>query len=126
MEVPQPSVAVAVPVPAGDVSPPHSTTIPAGHVITGPVVSTTIMVCAQDEVFPHSSIAVHVLVIVSVFPQPGITVSVKDTVVVPQPSVAVAVPVAAGVVSVPPPPVMVLVQSTLIITLVRLPISPPT
>ena len=41
---PQPSVAVAIPVAAGEVSAPHSTVASAGHVITGCVVSTTVIV----------------------------------------------------------------------------------
>ena len=42
--VPQPSDPVAVPVPVGDVSPPHSTVASAGQVIEGGVVSTTVIV----------------------------------------------------------------------------------
>ena len=42
--VPQTSVPVALPVAVGDVSSPHSTVASAGHVITGGVVSTTVIV----------------------------------------------------------------------------------
>jgi hypothetical protein len=99
--VPQPSVPVAVPVLAGEVSPPHSTVVLAGQLIDGGVASTTVMVCVQLNEFPQSSVAVHVLVMVSVFPQPAAELSENVIVAVPQPSVPVAVPVLAGEVSPP-------------------------
>ena len=67
----------------------------------GGMVSTTVMVCTQDEVFPHSSVAVHVLEMISVPPQPGTELSVKVIAGVPQASVPVANPVDAGDVSSP-------------------------
>lgn len=51
--VPQPSVAVGKPVPVGEVSPPHSTVAFAGQIITGGVVSTTVIVWIQVAVLPH-------------------------------------------------------------------------
>ena len=54
------------------------------------------IVCAHDDWLPQASVAVHVLVITSVLPQPGVEESLNVTVVVPQLSVAVAVPVHAG------------------------------
>ena len=51
--LPQPSVPVAVPVLAGEVSPPHSTDTFAGQETVGIVVSSTVIVCAQLVEFPH-------------------------------------------------------------------------
>jgi hypothetical protein len=46
-----------------------------GHVIVGGVVSITVIICVQEEELPHSSVAVHVLVMVSVLPHPETVVS---------------------------------------------------
>ena len=71
----------------------------AGQVITGAVLSITVMVCVQLLALPQASVAVHVRVIVPVLLQPPrLFASVKVTTGVPQLSVAVAVPVEAGAV----------------------------
>jgi len=78
---------------------PPDTAISCGQVITGGVVSTTVIVWTQVETLPHSSVAVQVRVMVSVLPQPGSDVSLCVIATVPQVSVAVAWPVALGEVS---------------------------
>src|SRR6266540_5224331 len=68
--------------------------------MVGFVVSRTVMVCTQLDVLPHSSVAVHLLEITLVPPQPLVRVSLKRIVTnPPQPSWAVARPVAFGLVS---------------------------
>lgn len=94
----------------------------AGQSATGGLVSTTVIVCVQEEAFPHSSVAVQVLVMVSVFPHPAAELSENVIPAVPQPSDPVAVPVEAGEVS-PPHSTVVLagqvivggVESTIVI-----------
>ena len=49
--------------------------------------------------FPQSSVAVHVLVITDVFPQPATLVSLSEMLTSPQVSLPVAVPVLAEVAS---------------------------
>jgi hypothetical protein len=58
------SVAVAVPVFAGNVLSVQSTVMFAGQVIAGPASSVTSMTWVQEAEFPQSSVAVHVLLIV--------------------------------------------------------------
>ena len=57
----------------------------------GATLSLTVMTCDVDAVLPHTSVAVHVLVIVYLFTQlPGVVTSATATVTVPvQLSVAV-------------------------------------
>ena len=63
---------------------------------SGAIVSSVEIVCVSETVLPHSSVAVQVLVIISVLPQAATVLSVNVIVVIPQVSVAVAVPVAEG------------------------------
>jgi hypothetical protein len=65
----------------------------------GAVVSTTVIVCTALAALPHSSVAVQVRVMTSVFPQPATLVSLSVMVTLPQVSLPVATPVAALVVS---------------------------
>src|SRR5690606_40188283 len=58
------SVAVASPRDTGKVLSSHSTVTLAGQVITGGVVSSTVIVCTQSLALPQSSTAVHVRSIV--------------------------------------------------------------
>jgi hypothetical protein len=60
----QASVAVAVPVAAGSVEAPQATVTLAGQVITGGVVSTTVIVWAHEAALPQESVAVQVRVMV--------------------------------------------------------------
>jgi len=92
------SVAVAVPVLAGNVLAVHWIVILAGQVITGPTLSSTNMVCAQLLEFPQSSVATHVRVMVRSCGQaPPVVISLNVIVGVgSQLSVAPAVPVLAG------------------------------
>jgi hypothetical protein len=60
--LPDASVAVALPVAAGLVSPLHSIVTSAGRVRTGAVVSCTVMTCEALAELPHASVAVHVRV----------------------------------------------------------------
>src|SRR6476659_411544 len=57
---PQLSVAVAVPVLAGDVASPHATCASPGHLITGTVVATNVMCWTHEAWLPQASVAVHV------------------------------------------------------------------
>ena len=59
----QVSVAVATPVLLVLVSAGHSKVMFAGQVITGAVVSTTVMICWQELLLPQASVAVQVLMI---------------------------------------------------------------
>lgn len=97
-ELSQLSVAVAVPVFAGNVLAVHRMVIFAGQVMAGPWLSSTKMIWLQDPMLPQSSVAVHVRVIVlSCGHEPAAVTSLKlMTNVASQLSVAVAVPVAAG------------------------------
>ena len=92
------SVAVAVPVFAGKVLAVHSIVSEAGHVMTGGVLSSTIIVCVHVLLLPQSSVAVHVLTIVpSCGQEPPMILSDEVIVgVASQLSVAVAVPVFTG------------------------------
>ena len=58
----QASKAVAVPVLPGSVEAPQSRLAFGGQVITGPVVSVTVIVCTHSELLPQLSVAVHVRV----------------------------------------------------------------
>jgi hypothetical protein len=55
---------VAVPVAAGNVEAPQATVTLAGQVITGGVVSTTVIVWAHEAALPQESVAVQVRVMV--------------------------------------------------------------
>jgi hypothetical protein len=92
------SVAVAVPVFAGNVLAVQSTVTLAGQVMVGAALSSTKMTCTQDVEFPQSSAAVQVLLMVYSCGHPPATVTSEDEIVgVPsQLSVAVAIPVLAG------------------------------
>lgn len=68
-----------------------------GQVITGGVLSSTLIVCTQVEVLPHPSVADHVRVIVSSCGQAPATITSLEVMIgIAQLSVAVAVPVLAG------------------------------
>jgi hypothetical protein len=58
------SVAVATPSADGSVAVAQETVTLAGQLITGGVLSTTVMVCAQLELLPLASVAVQVRVMV--------------------------------------------------------------
>ena len=97
--VPHVSTAEAEPFASTLVSAGHCSVTSGGQVISGGVVSTTVMVCTQVELLPDSSVAVHVRTIVPALPQLGSHWLLCVIVTVPQVSVAVAWPVALGVVS---------------------------
>ena len=79
----------------------HSTVTSAGQVISGPVVSSTVMICSQLLELLHSSVVVQVRVIVSLPPQPGAELSLHAMDVrSPQVSLPVALPLAPTPVSV--------------------------
>jgi hypothetical protein len=92
------SVAVAVPVFAGNVLAVQAMVTLAGQLIAGGTLSSTTIVCTQELLFPQSSVAVQVRVMVLSCGQvPAIVASEKLTKGDPsQLSVAVAVPVFAG------------------------------
>src|SRR5687768_2175261 len=92
------SVAVALPVTLGSLGVLHWTVASAGQLITGAVVSTTLMVWTQELLLPAQSVAVQVRVITEVLGQaPGAVLSVKViTGAGSQLSVAVALPVTLG------------------------------
>src|SRR5689334_14307108 len=92
------SMAVAVPVLAGNVLPVHWMVTFAGQVNTGGTLSSTTIVCTHAVELPQSSVAVHVRVIVSSCGHwPPTVISVEVIVgVASQLSVAVALPVLAG------------------------------
>ena len=58
------SVAIAIPVAAAEVSAPQFKVIFTGQVMTGGVLSSTVMVCIQLAELSHPSVATQVLVIV--------------------------------------------------------------
>jgi len=71
------SVAVAKPVLAGSVELPQASVIFGGQLITGAVISCTVIVWLQVTKFPHRSVACQVLVIVKVSGHvPGVITSV--------------------------------------------------
>jgi hypothetical protein len=96
--VSQLSVAVAVPVFAGNVLAVHSIVREAGQVMTGAILSSTVIVCVHELLLPQSSVAAHVLVMIYSCGHPPPTVTSEDVIVgaVSHRSVAVAVPVFAG------------------------------
>src|SRR5438093_11982590 len=57
---PQLSVAVALPVSAGSVESPQASTLSAGQVITGGVLSAKLMCCTQVLMLPQASVAFQV------------------------------------------------------------------
>src|SRR5437899_9238996 len=73
---PHVSLPVAWPVPAGLVSPVHSTVLSDGTVRLGVVVSTTVIFCSALVALLQASVAVQVRVMTPVLPQPGAKVSV--------------------------------------------------
>ncbi len=66
---------------------------------SGGVVSTTVSVCRQLELFPQSSVAVHVRVSIPVLPQPGCHWSLCAIATLLHVSPAVAEPFASTLVS---------------------------
>ena len=59
------SVAVAKPVASGNVLSVHSTVMSSGHVKTGAVLSSTVMICTHAGLtLPHASVDIHVLEVV--------------------------------------------------------------
>ena len=97
--LPQISLPVAVPFAAMLVSAGHSKVTSGGQLMNGGIVSTTVMICSQLTARPHSSVAVHVRVIDSVFPHPAMDTSLEVIVTLPQISLAVAILFAAMLVS---------------------------
>src|SRR5438093_7426063 len=73
---PQVSLPVAWPVPAGLVSPVHSTVLSEGTVRLGLVLSSTGIFCAALVALLQASVAVQVRVMTPVLPQPGAKASV--------------------------------------------------
>src|SRR6266516_4445473 len=96
---PQVSLPVASPVPAGLVSPVHSTVLSEGIVRLGLVVSTTVIFWAPLVTLLQASVAVQVRVMTPVLPQPGAKASVWLIVTAPHVSLPVASPVPAGLLS---------------------------
>ena len=92
------SVAVALPVKPGSVGVLHWTVVSDGQVITGAVVSTTLMICTQELLLPAQSVAVQVRVMTEVLGHvPGTVLSLcVITGAGSQLSVAVALPVTIG------------------------------
>jgi len=62
-----------------------------GQVITGPIVSWTVIVCDAVEVLPHASVELHVRVKAPVPPQPRMLVSIEVKLAEPHPSFALGV-----------------------------------
>lgn len=90
-------VADGTPVLAELESPEHSTVASAGTVISGAVLSTTVMVWSPEDTLPHSSVAVHVLVMTLMTLSCGQVVPASteslSSIVVDVSAVAVATPV---------------------------------
>src|SRR6266540_6649471 len=78
----------------------HSSTRSGGQVMVGFTVSRTVMVCAQEALLPHWSVAVQVRVSTRVAPQFVLTASLYVIVTALHPSWAVATPVTLVPVSV--------------------------
>src|SRR5438093_13243565 len=100
---PQLSVAVALPVSAGSVESPQASTLSAGQVITGGVVSANVMCCTQVLMLPQASVAFQVRLgrasrreLAGVAAAGGVMTGGA-----PQLSGAVALPVSAGAVESP-------------------------
>jgi hypothetical protein len=94
----QSSLAVAEPVLLGSVEAVQSMLTFTGQSMSGPVVSVTVIVCAQLEELPQLSVAVQVRVITKLPAQaPGAVESLKPMLATPlQSSVAMAEPVLEG------------------------------
>ena len=97
---PQLSLTVTPPVKIGGTSLAHSTDTLDGQMMEGGVVSSMVMICTQEPVFPHASVEVQVLSIISGQPS-SIVTSLKSTSKPPSPpksqlSVALAKPVLSG------------------------------
>ena len=90
---PQPSVAVATPVALVVVGAGQSSVRLGGAVMTGGVVSLTVMVWTALRLLPHWSVAVQVREMTLALPQLLLTESLKLTLTDPQLSWAVATPV---------------------------------
>ena len=71
----------------------HSIVISAGTVNVGDVVSTTVIVCESEIELPQLSTAVHVLMMIFVFPHVSVISSDSEIVRPPQSSSALAKPV---------------------------------
>src|SRR5438874_7894475 len=84
LTAPQVSLPVAWPVPAGLVSPEHSTVLSDGTVRLGLVVSTTVIFWAALAAVLPPSVSVQVRVTTPVLPQPGAKASVWVIVTAPQ------------------------------------------
>ena len=100
------SAPVAIPVFAGEVSSSHSIVKSIGQVITGGVVSSTLIVCTQVLKLPQASVALHVLEIVYIYcGQPTVPCVLTSLKVMTtssgaeQLSIPVAIPVLFGEVS---------------------------
>ena len=93
------SVAVATPVTLVVVTAGASRVLLGGQVMTGAVVSRTVIVWVQLELLLHWSFAVHVREMTRVFPQFVVIRSLKVTMDELQASVAVATPVLVGLMS---------------------------
>src|SRR5438874_11525271 len=96
---PHVSLPVAWPVPAGLVSPAHSTVLSDGTVRLGLAVSTPLFFSTRRSSVLQASVAVQVRVMTPVLPQPGAKASVWVIVTAPHVSLPVAWPVPAGLVS---------------------------
>ena len=97
----QASLALAVPVLAGELSSPIFSETFIGQVMSGSVVSSIVMVWSHVVSPPLPSSAFQVRMIVPVLPQLSIVTSEWEISAVPQLSEPVADPLAAGVVSSP-------------------------
>lgn len=89
----QPSVTVGTPVALVVVTAGHSSTKSGGAMIVGGVVSRMVINCVPLVVLPQASVARQIREISFAPPQLLLTISLKATVTVPQPSCAVAIPV---------------------------------
>lgn len=66
---PQLSTAVTPVVAAVGIVLAHETVTAVGHVTVGAMLSNTVIVCAQVDMFPHASVALYLRVIVNLFAQ---------------------------------------------------------
>ena len=87
-----------MPVLSGEVESVHSIVTSEGHVISGGVLSSMVMICKQVLLLPHESVAVQVLLMVYAWGHaPSVVTSSKVTTgAISQPSVALAIPVLSG------------------------------
>ena len=95
--MPQASVAVTVVISTGGSVALHPSVTVGGQVMVGGVMSTIlVIVCEQVAVLPHASVAMYVLIVVSIQPLIVDASLTCDTVGVPQASVAVTVVISTG------------------------------